>query len=123
MSEQLGFDKGFERFIELDTLYRRPRKRCDIDQVVDLAESWIFEESARPFFAFIHSYEAHGPFLKWRGEEVSSDAVATEDFDMAYFNFDHMKGQRPVPLSEIGEFVKILGNKGEEVSLGRGGVD
>lgn len=121
----LGFDRGFEiydssfgalRGIELTSLGRvlsmlgRQHDPHDVlersaDATVDQALTWLAMEEERPFFAWVHLFDPHGPYAPpppWNeayyegdpraSEHTSMDAVS----DVAPYLEDSLEGIRDV---------------------------
>jgi len=68
LDSRWGIAQGFERYFDefdldrfkdqpgMDAIQRRG------DEVVDAALEWLREDGARPFFAWVHLYDAHTPY-------------------------------------------------------------
>jgi arylsulfatase A-like enzyme len=102
VTEQLGFDRGFDVFSQADTLYGQPLAQTDIEGVLDRAKHWLTGKSS-PWFLFLHSYEVHAPYYA-RSEPIDEVVLEPED----YLGVVHMKGLQPVERREAGEFLTIL---------------
>jgi arylsulfatase A-like enzyme/tetratricopeptide (TPR) repeat protein len=67
LDQRWGLSQGFETFD--DEIEMEPDQRLDLagvqrraDQVVDLGLEWLETEDERPFFAWLHLYDAHIPY-------------------------------------------------------------
>ncbi len=77
-----GFDRGFDRFFEPETLTGE-----DVENGVNLAIEWLRSGSDQPYFLFFHTYEVHLPNTHsgFSGGELASDqASAAYDSDLAF---------------------------------------
>ncbi len=100
LTEGRGFDRGFESFFREDTLYRSPvGARTDVEIVVAQAERWLQASQGSPFFLFLHTYEAHGPYLE-HGLEAGRDPWGA-------IELRHVRGERAIPESQLGDWVKV----------------
>lgn len=108
VTEQGGFDLGFETFRQADSLYEPPLARTDVQQVLDRGEEWLVHRAA-PWFLFLHSYEVHSPYY-FQSEPLDEEPPEPEDF----YDVVHMKGLAPVDLSRAGRYLATLGPEGEE---------
>lgn len=120
VTEALGFDQGFERFYEHDTLHNRWSHQTDIDALADRLGGWLAERgpSEPPAFVFLHAYEVHGPFRRRDdvlrlGGEAASSPLARE----AYLSLVHMKGRLPAPIGELGPWIRRLAPDGSAAGL------
>jgi choline-sulfatase len=67
LDRRWGLDQGFDRYFDefdlsaagpgMDTIQRSGR------DVVDRALAWLVEDADRPFFAWVHLYDPHAPYL------------------------------------------------------------
>jgi arylsulfatase A-like enzyme len=76
-----GFDRGFDRFHELD-----PTPREDVEADVDLSLQWLAEADDRPLFFLFHTYEVHQPNTHHvfdGGGDPAQRAVAAYASDLA----------------------------------------
>ncbi len=67
LGSQFGLDRGFDSYNDDPArLSARTRpyggSRRDGEEVVDLALAWLKQQTSRPFFCWIHLYDAHGPY-------------------------------------------------------------
>lgn len=67
LGSQFGLNRGFDTYNDDPAkLSTRTRPyggaRRDGEEVVDLALSWLKQRTDRPFFCWIHLYDAHGPY-------------------------------------------------------------
>jgi arylsulfatase A-like enzyme/predicted Zn-dependent protease len=64
LDSKYGLDRGFDTYD--DEIQKSARHfgepRRDGQQVVDSALKWLRERTARPFFCWIHLYDAHAPY-------------------------------------------------------------
>jgi choline-sulfatase len=66
LDHQFGLDRGFQTYD--DAIERPPgagwllEAERTADQVVDHALSWLRTDDARPFFLWVHLYDAHAPY-------------------------------------------------------------
>ncbi len=85
LGAQFGLDRGFDTYNDDPAkLSARTRpyggERRDGEEVVDLALAWLKQRTSRPFFCWIHLYDAHGPYdsfadvYQQRFEETPYDA-------------------------------------------------
>ncbi|MGE5244912.1 MAG: sulfatase-like hydrolase/transferase [Betaproteobacteria bacterium] len=65
LDHQYGFGKGFDefddRFADFRTSMKLSARRIG-GEVTDAAIKWLAAPSARPFFAWVHLYDAHAPY-------------------------------------------------------------
>ena len=67
LGSQFGLNRGFDTY---DDAAAKPSgrtrpyggERRDGEEVVDLALTWLKQRTSRPFFCWIHLYDAHGPY-------------------------------------------------------------
>jgi len=62
-----GLEQGFEHYD--DNFELKSGEKLDLartqrpaDQVVDVALAWLGQDDTRPFFAWVHMYDPHGPY-------------------------------------------------------------
>jgi arylsulfatase A-like enzyme len=86
VSAAFGFSRGFERYAEYSADVRvKPHVRAIFDQCL----SWVQRtEGPNPWFAFVHTYEAHSPYkdhedqssppllVRWDREPASLESLA-----------------------------------------------
>ncbi len=61
---QWGFAQGFDRY---DSTRGQAWSPKDVKRVVEPAARWLAENRSAPFFLFVHTYEAHQPYLNREG--------------------------------------------------------
>lgn len=59
VSAAFGFSQGFDTFVETE---RGARGEKRIEETIAAAEKWLAANADRPFFLFVHTYEAHTPY-------------------------------------------------------------
>ncbi|MEM7480152.1 MAG: sulfatase [Acidobacteriota bacterium] len=59
-----GFDDGFDRY---DVTPGNAWEPKDAQAVFERAAAWVRDNRYRPFFLFVHSYEAHQPYINREG--------------------------------------------------------
>lgn len=58
-----GLAQGFDIYSDGQHGNRNPRLRRPANMVVDEATAWITRRQTSPFFAWVHFYDAHAPYL------------------------------------------------------------
>ena len=117
-----GFDRGFDRY-DGGFRVRRPgedryqtleRRAAD---VVNRASAWIAEDPARPWFAWVHLYDAHDPYdppadLKPRFAAAPYDGeIAAVDREVARL----LRAAGPSAIAAVAaDHGEALGDHGEE---------
>ncbi len=61
---QWGFAQGFDRY---DSTRGQAWSPKDVKRVVEPTARWLTENRSAPFFLFVHTYEAHQPYLNREG--------------------------------------------------------
>jgi arylsulfatase A-like enzyme len=94
LGTEWGFSRGFERY---DASPGQPWEPKDVASIVAAAERWLEDNRVRPFFLFVHTYEAHQPY-------VDREGFAAPFVDPAYegpfrHRVDVLSGDRP-PITE-----------------------
>ena len=66
LDAQYGLDRGFDHYDDQMPARRKSihvsEPRRDGEEVITSALAWLRKKSARPFFCWIHLYDAHGPY-------------------------------------------------------------
>jgi arylsulfatase A-like enzyme len=60
VSAAFGFSRGFERYWE-DTASSRDKEH--LDDILSRCEEWLHRVQPQPWFAFVHTYQAHAPYM------------------------------------------------------------
>jgi arylsulfatase A-like enzyme/Flp pilus assembly protein TadD len=92
LDHRFGFATGFERFD--DDIPFDPRAGVDAERpgrvVVDRAFGWLAEPSEKPFFAWVHLYDAHAPY---QPPEPYRTRFAGAPYDGEIAEVDHQVGR------------------------------
>jgi len=89
LNQRFGLAQGFDRYDDdLSEAYEQKvenglAKYRAGDQVVDSALEWLGEEESKPFFAWVHLYDAHFPWYE-HGEGADSSESGTYDGEIAF---------------------------------------
>ena len=64
LNAEFGLSRGFELYDDLKdrTLRRAQQAELPADEVCDAALEWLGQDSERPFFAWVHFFDAHDPY-------------------------------------------------------------
>ncbi len=84
LGAQFGLDRGFDRYDDDPArLTSRTRayggERRDGEEVVNLALEWLKQRNDKPFFCWIHLYDAHGPYDPY--SDVYQDRFEQNPYD------------------------------------------
>lgn len=83
MDSQFGLDRGFDVYDDLMPARKVTRNvsepRRDGKDVITSAMEWLRKRTSRPFFCWIHLYDAHGPYDR-RAEEFA-DRFSEQPYD------------------------------------------
>lgn len=115
LDHRFGLDRGFERYD--DAVARDPNSLTSLDaerrggETVDRALTWLSEDAARPFFAWVHLYDAHAPYAP------PDPYPQTYDGEIAYV--DAQVGRLLAGIDRSKTIVAVVGDHGE--SLGEHG--
>ena len=118
LDHRFGLDRGFERYdddIPRDTAAgfdaRLPGRA-----VVDRALAWLDEEPAKPFFVWVHLYDAHAPYA---APEPFGTRFADRPYDGGVAEDDDQLGRLLAALDRRGlaarTVVAVVGDHGEEL--------
>ena len=116
LDHRFGLDRGFDRYDDeivrnvSDTSGTFDAERRG-SEVVDRALSWLQQNDARPFFAWVHLYDAHAPYAP------PSPYPQTYDGEIAYV--DAQVGRLLAAVDRANTIIVIAGDHGE--SLGEHG--
>jgi arylsulfatase A-like enzyme len=118
-----GLDQGFMVYDEAVSrgCAGAPRARRPANEVVDLAIAWVAEQQGTPFFAWVHLYDAHRPYILPREYtdrygDPYLEAIAFEDSQISRL-VAYLQGSRQLDDT----LVVVTGDHGE--SLGDHGED
>jgi len=118
LDRRFGLGRGFDRYDD-----DIPRERAaDLDAerpgrvVVDRALAWLSEKSAKPFFAWVHLYDAHAPYAP---PEPYLTRFAGRPYDGEVAEVDAQVGRLLAELDRQGiartTIVVVVGDHGEEL--------
>ncbi|HVR37906.1 MAG TPA: sulfatase-like hydrolase/transferase [Thermoanaerobaculia bacterium] len=103
LDHRFGLDRGFETYD--DEIPRDPNADTSLeserrgDVVVDRALAWLQRSDARPYFAWVHLYDAHAPY------------VPTYDGEIAFV--DKQVGRLLEKVDRANTVIVIVGDHGE----------
>ncbi len=60
VSAVFGFSKGFERYWDYA---RSSRDKAHIEEILGRCGDWLHRVHPQPWFAFVHTYQAHAPYM------------------------------------------------------------
>ncbi|MEK6555466.1 MAG: sulfatase [Bdellovibrionota bacterium] len=81
VSQKYGFNQGFDSFQVIGT---KDSSEKNFNTNIDLSLKWIHKNKAKPFFLFMHTFDAHAPYmpskesLKALGGSGNEPVVRTE---------------------------------------------
>ncbi len=118
LDHRFGLDRGFDRYdddIPRDAVAgldaRRPGR-----VVVDRALAWLAEDASKPFFAWVHLYDAHAPYTP---PEPFATRFASAPYDGGIAEADIQVGRLLAELERRGlaarTVVAVAGDHGEEL--------
>ena len=118
LDHRYGLGRGFESYdddIPRDTVAgldaRRPGR-----VVVDRALAWLDQDKSKPFFAWVHLYDAHAPYAP---PEPLATRFATRPYDGGIAELDVQVGRLLAELDRRGlaarTVVAVVGDHGEEL--------
>ncbi len=118
LDHRYGLGRGFDRYdddIPRDAVAgldaRRPGRA-----VVDRALAWLGEDTSRPFFAWVHLYDAHAPYAP---PEPFATSFAARPYDGGIAELDVQLGRLLAELDARGvaarTVVAVVGDHGEEL--------
>ena len=121
-----GFDQGFDRFDSRFEQFKasdRLAARRRADEVVAPAIAWLLKlDTSRPFFAWVHLYDAHAPY---HSPAPFDRKFATSPYDGAIAYVDSAVGKLLAALERRGlgsrTLIVAIGDHGE--SLGEHGEE
>ena len=115
LDHRFGLNRGFDTYD--DEIARDPNQSSSYDaerrgaETVDKALTWLGHADARPFFAWVHLYDAHAPYAP------PSPLPQTYDGEIAYI--DAQVGRLLAAIDRRNTIVVVVGDHGE--SLGEHG--
>jgi arylsulfatase A-like enzyme/Tfp pilus assembly protein PilF len=102
-----GLRQGFQHYD--DQFHLGPEQRLDLarvqrpaDQVADAALKWLEQDSAKPFFAWLHFYDAHSPYEPPEPLRSSFSGSRSSAYD----------GEIAFADSQVGRMLEWLDGKG-----------
>ncbi len=98
VSAKFGLDQGFETFVEMRHRHTRA--------IVSRALEWLRDQSDRPFFLFVHTYEPHSPYLDGRFAAAAEAGQIGESFDRK--DLEAMREGRWEPSAEERRYISDL---------------
>jgi choline-sulfatase len=118
LDRRFGLARGFDRYDD-----DIPRERAaDLDAerpgriVTDRALAWLAEKSEKPFFAWVHLYDAHAPYAP---PEPFRTRYADQPYDGEIAEVDAQLGRLLAELERQGvaerTVVAVVGDHGEEL--------
>jgi arylsulfatase A-like enzyme/Flp pilus assembly protein TadD len=116
LDRRFGLGRGFDRYDD-----EIPRERAaDLDAerpgrvVTDRALAWLSEKSEKPFFAWVHLYDAHAPYAP---PEPFRTLYADRPYDGEIAEVDAQVGRLLTELERLGvagrTVVAVVGDHGE----------
>ena len=119
-----GLEQGFDTYVDVPkgACGNAAGRRRPGDAVVDDALAWIDQNSERPFFTWVHLYDAHRPYrvpdayANQHGDPYL-DAIAFQDFAGEHGSSQQLESQRLLDRT----IVVVAADHGE--SLGEHGED
>ena len=119
-----GLNQGFDVYRDLDGRpgpIDRDSLRSPADRIVDAALGWLHEVDSRPFFAWLHFYDAHSParppaeFASPNGQSAYVGAIGFIDFQLSrVINFLDEGGLLDnTVVVVVGDHGESLGEHGE----------
>ena len=116
LDRRFGLGRGFDRYDD-----EIPRERAaDLDAerpgrvVTDRALAWLSEKSEKPFFAWVHLYDAHAPYAP---PEPFRTLYADRPYDGEIAEVDAQVGRLLAELDRLGiagrTVVVVVGDHGE----------
>jgi len=106
LQSKFGLDQGFRVYddtIESDTLHKTMKSEVYADEIYGKFDRWLDENAGSRFFAWVHFYDPHTPYLPH-----SNDLVKTEKHDLVPF-YD---GEITFMDQYIGKIMERLEEKG-----------
>lgn len=110
LDHRFGLDRGFETYD--DEIARDPNAETDAlaaerrgDVVLARALKWLGRRDERPFFAWVHLYDAHAPY--------APPAPYPQTYDGEIRYVDALVGQLLAKIDRSDTIVAILGDHGE----------
>jgi arylsulfatase len=114
VTERLGHHRGFETFSREDSVFSEALwSQHDIEAIAAKVESWL-ESDPGGRFLFVHTYEAHGPYLAWPPHETSTPWSA--------FQLRNVAGLLPLPPERLHELLRV-GARGSRALHGSAPAD
>jgi arylsulfatase A-like enzyme len=121
LTAETGFAQGFELFREEGTLFKPPLTCADARTGFALALKHLSDRGERPFFLFLHSYDAHGPYYV-NPDLSGSERAAGEGDETVAWNLGNARGRLRLPPAELASYLyrttadgRILSLSGERV--------
>lgn len=117
-----GFARGFELFREEDTLFKDTLECEDVKVGIAFARRQLAGLHGHPFFLFLHSYDAHGPYYADPDHSPSERASAPQDQAVAWA-FGHVRGRLALDPGELGDHIQKTTADGGVMRLSGSHVD
>ncbi len=131
LDRRWGIAQGFDRFFDdfdLDKFGDNPGMDAiqrPGSEVVDQALAWLREEQERPFFAWVHLYDAHTPYAAPEPFRSRFPATASGAYDAEVATVDSLVGRlldaleqdgrlRETLIVVVGDHGEMLGEHGEQ---------
>ena len=119
-----GTSQGFDRYFDDFDLAKYEGRGMDAvqrrgDEVVDKASLWLAEDRERPFFAWVHLYDPHGPYAAPEPYASRFPATPTGAYDAEIAWTDSLVGRLLDGLAADGRLdhtvVVVVGDHGESL--------
>ncbi len=118
LDHRFGLARGFDRYdddIPRDAVAGLDARRPG-SVVVDRALAWLDEDAKKPFFAWVHLYDAHAPYAP---PEPFATRFAADPYDGGIAEVDVQVGRLLTGLEQRGiarrTVVAVVGDHGEEL--------
>ncbi len=63
VSRIYGFAKGFDRYDNPTKGHKQPQGKDEVERLFEHTSRWLKNNSDRPFFLFLHTYQIHDPYV------------------------------------------------------------
>ena len=124
LDDMWGLNQGFDVYRDPDFQpgrIDRETLRSPAGRIVDAALGWLHEVDSRPFFAWLHFYDAHAParppseFASPNGQDAYLGAIGFIDFQLSrVINFLDERGRLDnTVVVVVGDHGESLGEHGE----------